>query len=372
MDEFFANLGTTSNSKPPRRRSGKQPDQERTGSTLVSSVAQEESTTGKVNMSSFFDEVNKIVAKNKEESERAATVKDATASGQEWPLRDGSSSTSSPSISDLLPQNRIRGPDAYDEDAFDQYSDILDTILTNPGFRRTRSQVGLDDQKLASVEEWLRAEEPVVNCSLPTLESFLDTNNPVELDEDTARRALREDLRVQQSGFLEHHLWNRTQYELAIKALLRLGNFCAKKATGPPAEIAWEKLKEAGFQMNKEMLQNYLYVTSTFSSWSSPRLPLKGGSILDFLDEVSDEKSYEIPEASKEEGPDEILGKNVEVATEVALCHDILFGASEQTTLTLVRRLVLQGKAAAAERLLESSAVSRRVDSFFRHSVAVA
>jgi hypothetical protein len=349
MGEFFANLGTASTSrKSTRQRPMKQQDPSKVAHLAGSSSAKrEEIDTKKVNMSSFFDEVNRIVANNKNESEKAAAVKDAT--------KNESAVSASSSILDLLPPNRVRGPNAFDEDDLDQYNEMLDSILDDSDFRRTRKENRLDEKDLHSVEEWLRSEEPAIKYTLPTLESVLDRENPVEPDEDNMRKALREELSNQRSTFQEHHGWNETQYALAMRGLLRMGNFCAKKAAGPPAEIAWEKLKEAGFKMNQDMLQNYLYVTSTFSSRSSSLLPLKGGSVLGFLDEGT----YEEPEHPEEEGSDE---KDIDVANEVALCHDILFGASEQTTLTRVRRLVSQGKPASAERLLERNAVSEWVD----------
>ena len=138
--------------------------------------------------------------------------------------------------------------------------------------------------------------------------------------------------------------------------LLNMGALCVKRATSPPLEIAWQKLKEAGYPMDKKSLNNFLYVSSTFSTRPMETLFRKGGSVLDLLDGI-DGKSEEIKDSAEETIPDE-NEKKIDLASEIAMCHDLLFEPSEQSTSIRVRTLVSQGKAKEAENVLNKNAVS--------------
>ena len=54
-----------------------------------------------------------------------------------------------------------------------------------------------------------------------------------------------------------------------------------------------------------------------------------------------------------------ILEDEIDLSAEVALCHDFLHEATEQSTGIHVRRLVQLGKANEAEALLEATVVSQ-------------
>ena len=54
----------------------------------------------------------------------------------------------------------------------------------------------------------------------------------------------------------------------------------------------------------------------------------------------------------------------IDVASEVALCHDFLYDPSEQSTSIRVRMLVSQGRAKDAERLLDMNTVGDCLLSF--------
>jgi hypothetical protein len=167
---------------------------------------------------------------------------------------------------------------------------------------------------------------------------------------------------------MEHYGWNDKQYMAATGALTNVGNLCAKRATAPPVEIAWQKLKEAGYKMDKEVLHTFLYVTSTFSSSSysstRSRLSLKNrekSSLVSFLDDTTN--NYSKPTVfptNKDAGPSDAFEEEewMDVSTEVALCHDLLYEPTEQSTSIRVRMLVAQGNAKEAEKLLDSSEVS--------------
>jgi hypothetical protein len=170
-------------------------------------------------------------------------------------------------------------------------------------------------------------------------------------NEEQFRIDLEGEIMAQKEKFQQQQGWNKAQYYLATRALQRLGNICAKKASGPPAEVAWEKLKEAGFCLRQEIVQNFLYVISTFSANSYSTFSTKG-SVLDFLEKNAEDESKN---SAKDEPLEEEVGSDL--ATEVALLHDILFGASEASTSIRVRKLVSQRRAAEAEMLLDSNMV---------------
>ena len=68
---------------------------------------------------------------------------------------------------------------------------------------------------------------------------------------------------------------------------------CAKKATGAPIDIAWQKLKEAGYEMEKDRIHNYLYVSATFSTRSIDLSSSGVPSIIDYLNRDSDDPPME-------------------------------------------------------------------------------
>jgi hypothetical protein len=340
-------------------------------------------------MSSFFDEVNAIVAKNKA---KAAAEKEHQSPSSPHSSNSSPPSSSRVSVVDILPPSSTttttttteRSIDAYDEYSYDKYYDLLGETMDGPRFLRKNTRSPLDDDQAASVIQWLQAEEPVVPINLPTLQSAWKKGNNSDNDndnedsttssQDTSKR-FRNELLNQRNLLMEHYGWNDKQYSVAVGALTNMGNLCAKRATGPPLEVAWPKLKEAGYRMDKDTLHVFLYVSSTFSSLSSSRYNQKTTrnrkhSVGSFLDDISNYNSPSTtihsttknksvvsnhPNTSK---ADEEEDDWIDVTTEVALCHDILFEPTEQSTSIRVRMLVSQGKAKEAEILLDSSMVS--------------
>ena len=158
---------------------------------------------------------------------------------------------------------------------------------------------------------------------------------------------------------MDHHKWDEKQYEIAVGALKAVGALCAKNATASPLDVAWCKLKEAGYKMDKETLHVCLYVSSTFSSRSARSLvPSNGRSVLDFLDGIESKPEPEEKSELVEEND------SIDVMLEVALCHDLLFEPSEQSLSIRVRKLVSLGEPRKAEVLLDSSFVSFTFFSF--------
>jgi hypothetical protein len=387
MDEFFANLDKSNVVEPipPRGRSSEMKNSNRRDSQESSSIQPINRfgnggiSAPRADMRSFFDEVNAIMEKKRaldNPKDSATSLNSGLSSivsmGNNDVASGDSSVTSSPSqrigrrpsILDMLPPPaKERGPDAYEEEAFDQYSELLDTTIESPKFLRQHTKKPLEGPEAESVIAWLRAEEPVVTSHLPQLQRALEGR--LELDVIKGEKSmkdsdLRTDLAEQEAKFMDQLGWTKQQYSVAVGALASMGVMCAKRATAPPLEIAWQKLKEAGYKMNKDVLHNYLYVSSTFSLKSPRMLPpiRSGGSILDFLDGLGSSGKKDNTAATlqpAEENRNEVDG--IDVSMEVALCHDMLFEPTEQSTSIRVRMLVSQGKAKEAEQLLDSSMV---------------
>jgi len=333
-------------------------------STTTTTTRKEESSTKLAEMSSFFDEINRVVAENKKKE--VSAMKGGMTTSTLIGSKKSNETITPPSILDLMPPDMgIRGPNAFDEQSHDEYIEILDTIIEEPKLVQRKALIRLDKDQLQSVMEWLRSEEPVVDYHFPVLAKVIETSNGRNDnqwdDEQQLRKNLRREIQIQQDKFREKQGWNNSQYEVATRVLHRMGNICSKKASGLPAEIAWEKLKEMGYCNRQDIIQNYLYVLSTFATTTSTTFSTSSsGSVLDFLDTTVAQEEKEGPQTSPKqpEEPSEQQTMEDDAVTEIALLHDILFGASEASTSIRVRKLVSLKRPAEAEALLDKNAVS--------------
>ena len=390
LDEFFSNLemqkGDELSSIPSMTRKARTRTKSKSGKVekrrlhpQYEEVEQKSHPPRPANMTSFFDEVNATMReKEREQKEPQSTTR----------------ASFHASISDLIPPTSPVYLDDEDigyncsVESWDRYSELLDEVIEGPKFlTRLQSKKNEDDTEMklhvAQVVEWLRSRKPLVEIRLPTLDNTLvgegsdrnekSDNEIKETDKQetttteegiyTTRKALfREDLNAQKETFLKEMGWTRKQYEVATGALVAMGNLCARNCTASPLDVAWCKLKELGYPMNnKDVLHNYLYVASTFSFPKRRALVPGGGiddngregdeslSVLDFLSGSSNSSQTYSSDALEDE---------IDLSAEVALCHDFLHEATEQSTGIHVRRLVQLGKANEAEALLEATLVS--------------
>jgi hypothetical protein len=336
--EFFSDLGGSK--KPQQNKKEQEKD------VLLDSSPEQK----KPEMTSFFDEVNAIMEKNRSQQgkPRDSIAMSNLGEGEiEPPGRR--------SIFDMFPPETIRNPNAYEEEAYGHYFEILEDIMKKDKFLRENTKKPLVGEKAQTVIDWLKSAEPTIACNLPLLDKAVRHG----LSEEEAAQAsstFRSELKAQNEAFKAHHAWDQRQYYVAVGALKSMGSICAKTARSPPLDIAWQKLKELGCKMNEGMLHNFLYVSSTFSMRSSRSLfPTRGGSVLDFLDggKSKEEKGDDALKAVEE-----VECEYIDVTSEVALCHDFLFEPTEQSMSIRVRMLVSQGKPREAEILLDTFAVS--------------
>jgi hypothetical protein len=376
-------------------------------------------------LGSFFDEVNALMDRNEQQEEEfnRTTTKRLTSEIKSLAssptfrtsildiIPPHASTTDTSLMNDGIAsrrEDRYSLRHNFSVESWDCYTELLDEVIEGPKFltrfkSKKKKQISEDDvektRQIGQIVEWLRSEIPFVETHLSALDFALvgeikdrngDPGNDVKENGDkdqiintmkgihTSRSKLfREELDVQKERFLNEMGWTRKQYDVATGALVAMGSLCAKKCTAPPLDVAWSKLKELGYPMNnKDVMHNYLYVASTFSlpkqnsyigikNRENPgifgceriddddRDDGSSPSVLDFLNGTT--------HLSSSVGGDDNTGDDFDVSAEVALCHDFLHKATEQSTGIHVRRLVRLGKANEAERLLDATTVRSTV-----------
>jgi len=439
LDEFFANLekprAKGSNPKhgaPPRTpgrrgvRQGGGQGQKHSRNVGVGSRKQPRPNARRSpagGMDSFFDDVDALMERKQREAAGAVprASERSTENSSSDSLRSAPAFRSS--IGDiLLPRSSVpsaasafgddEGPRNFEGlgfgvESWDQYTELLEEIMEGRKFlaklrkKKTKTAEEEDEEEknrqVIQVVEWLRSEQPCVETDLPTLDAALkgedrideansnikdsDSDSVTEetiavgIDSDRSKR-FREELVAQKERFMKETDWTKGQYDVATGALVALGGLCAKRCMASPLDVAWSKLKELGYPMrSKDVLHNYLYVSSTFSlpkrratlrddeTWNLGILcdenvgdNGEGGgasapeSILDFLNKPPGSSSFGNVYRNGGEINDEI-----DLSAEVALCHDFFHEATEQSIGIHVRRLVHLGKANDAEKLLDAS-----------------
>jgi hypothetical protein len=354
-------------------------------------------TPPRTDMTSFFDQVDAIIAENKRRKNSNEIISSAT-SDSAIKSKDNESmflDRLSPNVIDTDETSTTRRPlpvQKYDHTTLQgQYLELLDDAMDDPKFLRRHTSSPIPNELATPVIDWLKSTEPSIDINLPMLQKAvqgnMDKRNSNGNNSSDSNMILpeepignfRQELANQRDRFLQHHGWNNKQYMVATITLIRIGNLCAQHSTAPPLQVAWSKLKETGFFLDKDILHNYLYVSTTFSlpsarrlSSLSSRLLLRNnnesnsaGSVLDFLDGLSDTDTLSSSSSSSQDDDNdndtesyEGCGVAIDLAAEVALCHNFLFEPTEQSTMIHVRVLVAQNRPNEAERLLDSCQVS--------------
>lgn len=298
FDDFFSDLGKTRKSKIYDNKVGE-----------VTKVPD----TGMV---SFFDEVDQLMKQKQKQkqNEGEEILKNRTApalaplSSEYNNINCSISSIHPPSITDIisLPSSSIDNNTDHcyhncSAGSWDQYLKLMKDIMEGPNFlkkfkkKKIKSKKqeskqqpsSYDDETILEIKElvnWLCSPKPVIQTSLPTLRlalrgefeekdqngkrddnlessNFKNKTMTMSSIHEIRSQWFRQELIAQSEHFMGETGWTNKQYETATGALVVLGSHCAKSCLAAPLEIAWSKLKEAGFQMkNKDVLHNYLYV----------------------------------------------------------------------------------------------------------------
>jgi hypothetical protein len=359
FEEFFAHMRETR-----KGHEGKKAEQEVNIKPTITSVASDPqnddeatitdttSKRGASDIISFFDELDAIVEKRKKKSSTSTQEKGPSPLSINRRKKDEYGRMPVAGLFEAKTEIKPRSPDAFDEEAFEKYLELLDTVIEGNRFVGSKKK-RISEEQLQEVLDWLMAEEPVVSFKYPLLERAIK-NEISDFASERSSESFRSELREQNETFMTDRGWSVEQVHTAVAVLKNIGGLCAKYAAAPPIEVAWHKLKEIGYKMDTDMLHNYLYVTSTFFLKSSdPSSSKKGSSILSFFVGNEDSKKLEEIKEGKEEDTTS-TEDFVDVAAEVASWHDLLYEPTEQSMSIRVRSLVTSGQPREAEELLES------------------
>lgn len=318
---------------------------------------------------SFFDEVDYFLEKDKPEgnpgsinySTRNSTqhATNATSSArpasQKWTSvlgKDGSSSSTRKSIFDVFkvpepaPQ---RSQFAYDLDAHDEYIAILD------GTRESVTKLTEDIR--ASVEKWLRLDEPKIGTTLSVFTEFCEKGNEAMVNQEKTKKGLTQlkkkaeaELSNQATHFQKELGWNKQQYTYALHMLHEIADSSCNRHKALPVAVIFEKMKEIG-TFEERTLARCLQASASFSGGSLSR----GRSILG-TPLSSKNRLYDILEGkeSRKEFNDADEDK-ANVPEQLASANDLFYKATHHSTTIRTKRLISLGNADGALKLVESN-----------------
>jgi hypothetical protein len=329
--------------------------------------------------------------KNVEKEEAADTSVNRLFDALQGNSPSGSSSSSGAnvehrSIFDAFPLKSKTNPNAYEKQAFTQYHELMKEILKSDKFCRKQTKRPIKEDILQPIIEWLLRDEQTLyfeygvlkdagkygismnTCTSDSDDSSHSNENTKKKKKekktfqeevfikDTQASSFYSQLMKQKELFSKKTGMSEEELEIAGRALDILTSHCAKSAKSAPLAIAWEKSKEAGIIPSNDTLNVYLYVTGTsglLSSALSGSLSVTGGrkkpsAVMMILGNDRDGANAIA----------EVKDDPIDFPTELAIFHDLLYKPTEKSVSLRVKRLVLNGDAAAAEKLLDSFPVS--------------
>ena len=285
------------------------------------------------------------------------------------------------SIFDAFPlKSKSVNPNTYDKQAFTQYHEAMKQILESDKFSRKHTKRPIRIEVLQPITNWLLRDEqapPIEYGALKeagrygvSMKNFdsADSSQPKGkyrtkfrrevFVEDTQANVFYSQLMEQRDSFLKKSGLSKEQLELAGKVLDVLASQCARSGKSAPLSIAWEKSKEAGIIPSNDTLNVYLYVNTSglLSSALSDSLSVTGKR-----KKLSAVMSILGNDRSEDDATTEVENDTIDFPTELALFHDLLYKPTEKSVSLRVKRLVTNKDAAAAEELLDSFPVSKKM-----------
>jgi hypothetical protein len=258
------------------------------------------------------------------------------------------------SIFDAFPiEKKVHNPNAYEKESFEPFEKFIRDIVYSDKFQRKNTRKPLQEEHLNPVIEWLLKDEKLIPYEYSIIQEAaytgIDSSVLVLQGGGSKRIAFKDQLKSQKESFLKKTKFTEEQYKLALRSFSVLASTCAKHCTEEPLVIAWEKMKEAGMIPTSDVIDVFLYVTGTMmptgfltSSRRSKNARRELSSVMSILGSKGMEES-------KEE-----IDYSIDLATELALFHDLLYEPTEKSISLRVKRLVAMGDAEAAEILLDS------------------
>ena len=180
--------------------------------------------------------------------------------------------------------------DIFDEETWNAFEVIVTEAMSSPRVLKKGKH-----ENMEPVKDFLLSNRRLINIPSPL----------------TRGRAFRGDMQEQKIEFCEKYGWNSKQYDFAMRCLVYMGDFCAKRQNPKPIAVAWHKMKEAGMIPRENGITTFMYVLSQD----------------DFCSEALDE---------------------------VATFHDILYPPNEKSITLRINSLIAKNDAAGAEEMLAS------------------
>lgn len=203
-------------------------------------------------------------------------------------LKLSSSAESMPSQNDVDDGNQDE--DIFDEESWNAFEAIVREAMSSPRVLKKGGQ-----ENMEPVKDFLLSNRRLINIPSPL----------------TRGESFRNDMQEQKIKFSEKYGWNSKQYDFAMRCLVYMGDFCAKRQNPKPIAVAWHKMKEAGMIPRENGITTFMYVLSQD----------------EFCSEALDE---------------------------VATFHDILYPPNEKSITLRINSLIAKNDAAGAEEMLAS------------------
>ena len=292
----------------------------------------------------------------------------------------------------IKPKTKNNNPNAFDKCSYETFKTIVEDIIQNESAESKRKILNS-----TLVKDWLLKDEPLLDynytvlstaakngISTANMKNNIDDNqgenddqlrfhkkssfrNDVYIKGSEANIFLKQ-INEQKERFLAKSGLNDKQYTQIVKIFSILAAHCAKTGSNASMSVAWEKIKEAGIIPSQSAMNTCLYVSGTMglsllSSLSQQNLSQQAKDtasnnnknnmsvVMNILDEGIRKNDNSIKEEEKEEEEEE---ETIDLPTELAIFHDLLFEPTEKSISLRVKRLVSQGNAEEAERLLDS------------------
>ncbi len=330
---------------------------------------------------------------------------------------NSSKETKKKSIFDTFPiidkmKNNEDNANRFDRHSYEQYETMMSELVYSERYRRKRSRRFYDDEILQPVIDWLLKDERFIPYDYHILMEAIEggivtspndsedkeditqsdnfsgnssTSSNMTLDKKSMRKSFRvevstkgsqsqqflEQLQEQRQSFMEKSGFTNQQYDHAVRAFNILSSRCAKIGSTSSVSIAWEKMKEAGIIPASDAMTSYLYVSGMMTASGLFRMPpsLENAhltaaaattasnhlsSVLNILGTANNLETTRLPNKNDNETENNNPSGRIDLPTEIAVFHDLLFEPTEKSISLRVKRLVSQGNASGAEELLNS------------------
>lgn len=130
-----------------------------------------------------------------------------------------------------------------EDEAWDAYTLAIEEMLKSTRVLKKDKLEDLDEAKSALLSRRL-----------------LPLNNTASQLSSTAAR---DDWKKQAENYKEHYALTEPQFQFIKRALVYLGDYCARQRITAPIHVGWEKMKESGIVPPENAFSTYMYILGT-------------------------------------------------------------------------------------------------------------